>query len=304
MNLVAPRRRFGTAIASIALAASSILWPAGATRAAEIVPAARAALPESIRAAGVLRVATSLQWPPFGYATDTGQPDGIDIRLIRVLADKLGLRAEFENVRFPTIVPGVANGRFDIGANSLSRTAEREQVVNFVVYFRSQLGLLVRRGTTGLDVHSLCGRTLALTQGSSQVAVAQMLSERCVRSGQREISMMFFPNSADMRKMHLAMRANALAVFPGGFGTLDELFELLTLTQTRKAPPLPIVLFGAEYWRRVVCWEALAEYGMVDAADCALFEIVDSAEAGWEAMLRRGLQGHSPPEVARARNGG
>ncbi len=197
MRFVAPRRRFGMALASTAFTASTWMWRAGAARAAEVVPPARAALPEAIRTAGLLRVATSLQWPPFGYATDAGEPDGIDIRLIRVLAEKLGLRVEFENVRFPTIVPGVANGRFDIGANSLSRTPEREQVVNFVVYFRSQLGLLIRRGVTGLDVNNLCGRTLAMTQGSSQVAVAQMLSDRCVRGGQREIAMMFFPNSAD-----------------------------------------------------------------------------------------------------------
>lgn len=98
-----------------------------------------------------------------------------------------------------------------------------------------------------------------------------------------------------MRKMHLAMRANALAIFPGGFGTFDELFELLTLAQTRKAPPLPIVLFGAEYWRRVVGWDALVEHGMVDPADLGLFEIVDSAEEGWRAMLRRGLGAHAPP---------
>jgi uncharacterized protein (TIGR00730 family) len=98
-----------------------------------------------------------------------------------------------------------------------------------------------------------------------------------------------------MRKMHLAMRANALAIFPGGFGTFDELFELLTLTQTRKAPPLPIVLFGAEYWRRVVAWDVLVEQGMVDPADLDLFEIVDSAEEGWHAMIRRGLAAHAPP---------
>ncbi|WP_369413549.1 LOG family protein [Caldovatus aquaticus] len=97
-----------------------------------------------------------------------------------------------------------------------------------------------------------------------------------------------------MRKMHLAMRANALAIFPGGFGTFDELFELLTLVQTRKAPPLPIVLFGAEYWRRAVGWEVLVEHGMVDRADLGLFEIVDGAEEGWQALLRRGLGAHSP----------
>jgi uncharacterized protein (TIGR00730 family) len=98
-----------------------------------------------------------------------------------------------------------------------------------------------------------------------------------------------------MRKMHLAMRANGLAVFPGGFGTMDELFEILTLQQTRKAPPMPIVLFGRDYWRRVVDFDALVEDGMIAAEDLALFALADSPEEGWEAMLRHGLKAHTPP---------
>jgi uncharacterized protein (TIGR00730 family) len=96
-----------------------------------------------------------------------------------------------------------------------------------------------------------------------------------------------------MRKMHLAMRANALAVFPGGFGTMDELFELLTLQQTQKAPPMPIVLFGREYWGRIVDFEGLVEEGMIAAADLALFAFADDPEEGWEAMLRHGLKAHT-----------
>ncbi len=97
-----------------------------------------------------------------------------------------------------------------------------------------------------------------------------------------------------MRKMHLAMRANALAVFPGGFGTMDEMFEILTLLQTQKASPLPVVLFGRAYWREVVNFEALFEHGMVSIEDLALFEIVDDAEAAWESLLRRGLSVPNP----------
>jgi uncharacterized protein (TIGR00730 family) len=97
-----------------------------------------------------------------------------------------------------------------------------------------------------------------------------------------------------MRKMHLAMRANALAIFPGGFGTLDELFEILTLQQTGKAPPTPTVLFGRDYWRRIVDFRALAEEGMIAPADLDLFEIVDEAEEGWAALVRRGLTAHAP----------
>ena len=97
-----------------------------------------------------------------------------------------------------------------------------------------------------------------------------------------------------MRKMHLAMRANALAVFPGGFGTLDELFEILTLQQTGKAPPSPVVLFGRDYWHRVVDFEAMAELGAIAPADLTLFDIVDDAEEGWAALLARGLGAHIP----------
>jgi uncharacterized protein (TIGR00730 family) len=95
-----------------------------------------------------------------------------------------------------------------------------------------------------------------------------------------------------MRKMHLAMRANALAVFPGGFGTLDELFEILTLEQTGKAPPMPVVLFGRAYWRDIINFEKLVEHGMVTADDLRLFDIVDTADEAWDVMICRGLKAH------------
>jgi len=97
-----------------------------------------------------------------------------------------------------------------------------------------------------------------------------------------------------MRKMHLAMRANALAIFPGGFGTMDELFELLTLQQTSKAPPAPIVLFGQDYWRRIVNFDALLEEGMISPSDLKLFEYAETAEEGWASLTRRGLKAHTP----------
>ncbi|KAB2849660.1 MAG: LOG family protein [Hyphomicrobiaceae bacterium] len=98
-----------------------------------------------------------------------------------------------------------------------------------------------------------------------------------------------------MRKMHLAMRANALAVFPGGFGTFDELFEILNLQQTGKAPPMPVVLFGKAYWNKVVNFAAMVVAGLVEKEDLKLFDIVDDAEAAWQSMTRRGLIAHVPP---------
>ena len=98
-----------------------------------------------------------------------------------------------------------------------------------------------------------------------------------------------------MRKMHLAMRANALAVFPGGFGTLDELFELLTLKQTGKGKPIPVILFDRAYWNAVVNFAALADLGMISRKDLDLFDFADTAEEGWRALLDRGLQVGSGP---------
>jgi uncharacterized protein (TIGR00730 family) len=92
-----------------------------------------------------------------------------------------------------------------------------------------------------------------------------------------------------MRKMHLAMRANALVVFPGGFGTLDELFEILTLRQTGKAPSLPIVLFDTTYWQSVINFDALLEHGMVSERDRELINFADTAEDVWTALIENGL---------------
>ncbi len=87
-----------------------------------------------------------------------------------------------------------------------------------------------------------------------------------------------------IRKMHFLMRAKAVAVFPGGFGTLDELFETLTLVQTRRMAALPILLFGEPFWRRVIDWEALVEAGTISPGDTRLFHYVDTAREAFDAM--------------------
>ncbi|HEY5072145.1 MAG TPA: TIGR00730 family Rossman fold protein [Caulobacteraceae bacterium] len=92
-----------------------------------------------------------------------------------------------------------------------------------------------------------------------------------------------------MRKMHFAMRANALVVFPGGFGTLDELFEILTLRQTDKSPRIPVVLVDEAYWRSVISFETLVDQGMIAATDLNLFEFAQDAEEAWIKLLADGL---------------
>ncbi len=85
-----------------------------------------------------------------------------------------------------------------------------------------------------------------------------------------------------MRKMHFLMRAKALVVFPGGYGTLDELFEALTLVQTRKMQHLPILIFGKDYWDQVINFEAMCEHGMISRSDLKLFEYVETAAEAWD----------------------
>jgi len=87
-----------------------------------------------------------------------------------------------------------------------------------------------------------------------------------------------------VRKMHLLMRAKSLVAFPGGFGTLDELFETLTLIQTQKVQPLPVLLFGQAFWERIINFDALVEEGAIANKDLELFEYVETAEDAWEKI--------------------
>ena len=88
-----------------------------------------------------------------------------------------------------------------------------------------------------------------------------------------------------LRKMHFLLRARAVAVFPGGFGTFDEFFELLTLIQTGKMKPIPILLYGKEFWNRVIDFDALAEEGVINPNDTDLFRWCETAEEGWRHIV-------------------
>ncbi|MGM0584543.1 MAG: LOG family protein [Pseudomonadota bacterium] len=101
-----------------------------------------------------------------------------------------------------------------------------------------------------------------------------------------------------IRKMHFLMRAEAIAVFPGGFGTLDELFESLTLIQTNRMQPVPVLLFGEAFWRSIIDFDALAASGTIGEQDLELFHFVDSAEEAWEHMRRPVAQAEAEAEAA------
>ena len=103
-----------------------------------------------------------------------------------------------------------------------------------------------------------------------------------------------------LRKMHFLLRARAVAVFPGGFGTFDEFIELLTLIQTGKVRPLPIILFGREFWERVVNFEALAEEGVIAPNDLDLIHWSEDAREAWDYVVRYYERHPNPPHIQTA----
>ncbi|MBS0246790.1 MAG: LOG family protein [Proteobacteria bacterium] len=103
-----------------------------------------------------------------------------------------------------------------------------------------------------------------------------------------------------VRKMHLAMRANALVVFPGGFGTLDELFEILNLRITGKSPPVATIMVDRQFWKSVINFEALIEAGTIAPSDMSVFEYADDAGEVWTKLAAKDLGGHRampPPAI-------
>ncbi len=102
-----------------------------------------------------------------------------------------------------------------------------------------------------------------------------------------------------LRKLHFLLRAKALVAFPGGFGTFDELFELLTLMQTRTIKPMPVVLVGEEYWRGAVDFDYLADEGVIDGEDRDLFWFAETAQEIWEGILSWHAANGEPLQLAK-----
>lgn len=104
----------------------------------------------------------------------------------------------------------------------------------------------------------------------------------------KELTFQF--NYFALRKMHLAMRATALVAFPGGFGTLDEVFEILTLISCKKMGKVPIVLYDEEYWKSIINFNALLENGMISESDLDLFHYANTPNDAWETLVKNGLE--------------
>lgn len=157
--------------------------------------------------------------------------------------------------------------------------------------------LASKHGQSNLDKDQKCSSHVIVTGGGPGImeAANRGAFEAGCRSVGLNISLPFeqHPNSFvtpelcfqfnyfSIRKFHFVMRSVGAVLFPGGYGTLDELFELLTLRQVGTKSPMPIVLFGREFWERVIDFDFLAESGLISQDDLKLFYFADSAEEAW-----------------------
>jgi uncharacterized protein (TIGR00730 family) len=126
----------------------------------------------------------------------------------------------------------------------------------------------------------------ALDVGAESVALNIVLPHEQAPNEYVTPGLSFLFHYFALRKMHFLMRARALCVFPGGFGTFDELFETLTLIQTKKIEPIPVLLFGQKFWEEVVDFRALAANGVISANDLDLFTYVETADQAWTVLKR------------------
>ncbi|GGO54930.1 amino acid ABC transporter substrate-binding protein, PAAT family [Roseovarius pacificus] len=168
-----------------------------AVSAQDVVEEARAALSQEILDRGTISVATNFNWPPFDYMSEEGEPTGIEVDLIRVIGAKLGLEVEFNDMKFPSIMPGVSSSRFDVGMNQFNITPERLKTLDFLPYFESGYGLLVPEGNASIDVNNLCGKTLVITQGSYYISYIEEMSKACTDAGNPEVGMKVFQSAAE-----------------------------------------------------------------------------------------------------------
>ena len=164
---------------------------------------------------------------------------------------------------------------------SVEGQKERSEGRAFVVVTGGGPGIMeaANRGAADVDAESI-GLNIVLPH--EQAPNAYITPELC-----------FQFHYFAIRKMHFMMRARALVCFPGGFGTMDELFEALTLIQTGKAKRIPLLLFDEAYWRRIVNFEAMVEEGVISPEDLDLFQYVETAEDAWSIIAaHHGLEPH------------
>jgi polar amino acid transport system substrate-binding protein len=192
------------ALVSVTVAAAAAPPKTDAKIAAEV--------PAKVRAKGTLLVATAATYPPNEFTRPNGHALlGMDPDLIRALASVMGLRTKLVNVRFDTIISGVASGRYGLGMSSITVTKARAKVVDFVTYYSAGTSFYVK-ANAGPDIKSLadlCGRAVAVVAGTTQAADAEAQTAACRKAGKPDVKVAIFP---DHLSAYIALESSSQAV--------------------------------------------------------------------------------------------
>ncbi len=167
-----------------------------------------AMLPASIKSSGTINIATDASYAPNEFFDTDGKTIiGMDVDLGNAIAKKLGVKANFQNVTFDNIIPGLAGGKYDLGMSSFTDTKEREQTVDFVTYFSAGESLIVAqgnpKGVTGPDL-TLCGLTVAVEKGTTEESEVPALSKKCTDAGKKAVTAL---STDDQNAANLALQS-------------------------------------------------------------------------------------------------
>jgi len=193
------------AMSRAALAALGLIACMANASAQDVVDAARAALPDRIKTSGIITVVTSFTYPPYVFMDDNNKPAGIDVEMIELLTKKLGIKAEYTDAKFATLVPSIQSGRFNLGIGEMSITKSRIGIVDFIPYEKFQSEdyvLLVKKDGPEIDPENLCGKKIGAAQGSATAFIIEKISAQCIAEAKPAIEISYYANASDI---HLAV---------------------------------------------------------------------------------------------------
>lgn len=194
---------------TLAGAATLVSLSMAAAQATDVDQAARALLPQDIIDKGHLVIGGTMAWPPYQWMSEDGQPTGIEPDMMSLLAAKLGLEAQIQDVKFATVIPSLATGRLDIGTGQMGILRSRLETVDFVPWSMSRLSLITAKGKSALDINDLCGATVAVTMGSVQVGVLDRLNAACLDAQKADIIRAEYPDTPSSYMAVASARADA-----------------------------------------------------------------------------------------------
>jgi polar amino acid transport system substrate-binding protein len=204
-----------------------------------IDPAIAKEVPAAIKSKGTLTVATEAEYAPLEFVASDGHTIiGMDPDLVTAIAAKMGLKAKFVNANFETIIPGLAAGRYDLGASSFTDTKEREKTVDFVDYFTAGISFYAKSSANpGVEtVADLCGKKVAAEKGTVEAEEATKQSGKCTKEGKQSVSVLAYPgqNAVNLAvssgRADLGMADSPVADYQvkqsnGGFKTIGKEYE-------------------------------------------------------------------------------